>query len=231
MNAKPSSSAAQAAARAASGMTFPHGFLDFLTVSQGRRHRVGDYDLDPVRLDRFNRSLHEISREAPSVSMDQIACAGQRALQRHADGSLPSFVQSRMAALARMEQLVRDIGWGCDDDCRHKVEVVDEYHQCADDLIPDDLPVIGLLDDALLADVVLQLLRPELLDYEQFCRFRTMATAYAGRSEADAGMTREHWLEAIRQARQSLSRIDERDGNDALRFGPSAPRHARFRVC
>jgi hypothetical protein len=35
-------------------VTFPHGFLDFLRISQGRRHLVGDYELEPQRLERFN---------------------------------------------------------------------------------------------------------------------------------------------------------------------------------
>lgn len=230
MNAKPQSHAAARAADAASGLTFPHGFMDFLKISEGRRHRIGDYDLDPARLDRFNDALHALSKEAPPVSMDQIASAGQRALQRHADGSLPSFVQSRMTALARMEQLLRDAAWGCDDESRHKIEVVDEYHHCADDLIPDDLPVVGLLDDALLADVAYQLLRPELLDYDHFCQFRKVATEFAGIPESASGLTRQHWLEAIRQARQSLSRLDEREAGERDRFAPTTHNYRMFRV-
>lgn len=47
-------------------VTFPHGFLDFLTVSPGRRHRIGDYELEPERLERFNRALRELSAERPA---------------------------------------------------------------------------------------------------------------------------------------------------------------------
>jgi hypothetical protein len=38
---------------------FPHGFLDFLRRRDGRHHRVGDYELEPAGLERFNRALRD----------------------------------------------------------------------------------------------------------------------------------------------------------------------------
>ena len=98
-----------------SSVTFPHGFLDFLNVSLGRRHRIGDYELEPERLETFNRALRGLSPEAPDITMDQIATAAQRALLRHADGSTPPFVQSRMATLTRLERMAVDEAWGSSD--------------------------------------------------------------------------------------------------------------------
>lgn len=207
-------------------ITFPHGFLDFLNVSPGRRHRVGDYELQPDRLDNFNRTLRELSREAPGITMDQIATAAQRALQRHADGSTPPFVQSRMATLARLERMAADRSWQCSDECQRLIGVLDAYRNDDQDLIPDDQPVVGLLDDAVLVDVALQLLRAELGDYEDFCRFRKVAAEFAGMSEAETGITRNHWVEAMIQARHSLGRID---GSPNDRFAPD-PRASLFHI-
>lgn len=189
-------------------ITFPHGFLDFLHVSQERRHTIGDYELEPARLDRFNHALRELSPDAPAMTLDQIASAAERAVARHRDGATPPFVQSRMAALARLEDLAADVAWSASVELQRQVAVLLEYRRDAGDLIPDDRPVIGLLDDAVLVDVALQLLRGELGDYEDFCRFRRVAAEFAGMSEADAGLTREHWLEAMLQAHESLSRVD-----------------------
>jgi uncharacterized membrane protein YkvA (DUF1232 family) len=191
-----------------SSITFPHGFLDFLTVSQGRRHRVGDYTLEPGRLDTFNRALHTLSPEAPGLTLDQIATAAQRALLRHGDGGMPPFVQSRMATLVRLESMVADAPWRSSDECRRQVAVLQEYRSETMDLIPDEQPVVGLLDDALLVDIALQLLRDELGDYEDFSRFRKVAAEFAGMSEQATGLTREHWIEAMVQAHRSLGRID-----------------------
>lgn len=212
--------------RGHNSITFPHGFLDFLNVSPGRRHRVGDYELEPERLETFNRALRALSPEAPGITMDQIATAAQRALQRHADGSTPPFVQSRMATLIRLERMAMDDAWRGSDECRRLVDVVQAYRVDDQDLIPDDQPVVGLLDDAVLVDIALQLLRGELGDYEDFCRFRKVAAEFSGLSEAEAGITRDHWVEAMIQARRSLGRIDGM-AND--RFAPD-PRASLFHI-
>jgi hypothetical protein len=56
-------------------LAFPHGFLDFLRKGDRRRHRVGDHELEPAGLERFNRALRELSPQAPAITMDQIAGA------------------------------------------------------------------------------------------------------------------------------------------------------------
>jgi uncharacterized membrane protein YkvA (DUF1232 family) len=207
-------------------ITFPHGFLDFLRISQERHHRIGDYELEPARLERFNQALRELSPEAPKMTFDQIATAAERALARHRDGSTPPFVESRMAALARLEVMVADIGWDAVAEARRQVGVLQAYRRDGNDLIPDDEPVIGLLDDAVLIDVALQMIRGELADYEDFCRFRRVAAEFAGMSEADTGLTRAHWLEAMLQAHSSLARTD---AGPRQRYVPD-PRASLFHI-
>jgi hypothetical protein len=58
-------------------LAFPHGFLDFLRKGDRRRHRVGDHELEPAGLERFNRALRELSPQAPAITMDQIAGAAK----------------------------------------------------------------------------------------------------------------------------------------------------------
>jgi hypothetical protein len=205
--------------------TFPRGFLDFLQVSQGRRHRVGTYEIERPRLERFNLALRELSPDAPRLTLDQIASAAQRALLRHADGSTPSFVVSRMAALARLEAMVDDAGWTATTDVRRQVSVLQAYRHDEYDLIPDSEPVIGLLDDAVLVDVALQLLGSELADYEDFCRFRRVAAEFAGLPESGVALTRAHWLEAMLQAHSSLGR----QRGSPHRYAPD-PRASLFHI-
>lgn len=188
-------------------ITFPHGFLDFLRISQARRTSIGGRELQAAGLERFNLALRELSPDAPRMTLDQMATACERALARHADGGTPPFVASRMAALERLEGMAADQAWAACDEVRRQIAVVQGYRNDGDDLIPDDEPVIGLLDDAVLIDVALQLLRGELADYEDFCRFRRVAAEFAGLTEADTGLTRAHWLEAMLQAHNSLDRV------------------------
>lgn len=206
-------------------MTFPHGFLDFLKVSPGRRHHVGDYELEPHRLDRFNEALHDLSPEAPAMTLDQIASAAKRALQKHPDGAVPPFVQSRMDALQRLETLAGDGDFEPSPELRRQVRILQAYRVDDADLIPDGIAVVGLLDDAVLVDVALQLLHDELADYEDFCRFRKVAAEFAGIDEDATGLTRAQWIEAIEQAQASLARV----GAKPRRFVPD-PRASLFHI-
>ncbi len=113
-----------------------------------------------------------------------------------------------MDSLARLQEMSNDAAWALAADVARQVEVLTEYRVDANDLIPDALPVIGLLDDAVLVDVALQLLRDEVAGYEDFCRFRRVAADFAGMSEVAMGLTRRQWLEALLQARQRSGGFD-----------------------
>lgn len=208
-----------------SSMTFPHGFADFLKVSPGRRHHIGDHELRPEHLARFNQALRDLSPEAPAMSLDQIATAGKRALQRHPDGATPPFVQSRMRSLTRLEMLAQDIDWEPSEELRRQVRVLKSYRLDDAKLIPDELAVVGLLDDAVLVDVALQLLHDELGNYEDFCRFRKVAADFAGIAESETGLTRSQWLEALQEARISRAKTDVA----VERFAPN-PRDSLFHI-
>lgn len=206
-------------------LTYPQGFLDFLTLTPKRGHRIGDYEMQAAGLERFNAALRALSPESPSLTLDQVATAAQRALDRYPDGGQPAFVTSRMTSLSRLELLVVDDGWDADDELRGHLRTVQAYLADKDDLIPDVLPVVGRLDDAVLIDVALQLVREELAEYEDFCRFRQVAADFASLRVEDTGLTRKQWLEALLQSR---------GGNKGQRFGRTRyapdPRATLFHV-
>jgi hypothetical protein len=186
----------------ANSLAYPQGFLDFLTDSAGAGPRVGGHELQPAGLQRFNRALHAISPHSPALTLEQMANAAQRALDRYPDGGTPAFVTSRLASLARLETLVDDPGWEAGRELRDALDELRRYLAEDGDLIPDQLPVIGRLDDAVLVDVALQYLGGELADFEDFCRFRRIAADCAGMAVADTGLGRQQWLEALQQAQR-----------------------------
>jgi hypothetical protein len=186
----------------ASSLTYPQGFLDFLTASAGAGQRVGGYQLQHAGLQRFNRALHAISPQSPALTLEQMASAAQRALDRYPDGGTPAFVTSRLDSLVRLESMVADPDWLAGRELHDGLDVLRRYLADEGDLIPDRLPVIGRLDDAVLVDVALQYLGGELADYEDVCRFRRSAADCAGMAVADTGLGRQPWLEALQQAQR-----------------------------
>ncbi len=181
-------------------LTYPQGFLEFLTASPRHGYRIGDHELGAAGLERFNAALRSINPESPSLTLDQIAAAAQRALDRYPDGGQPAFVSSRLASLARLQAMVDDIGWDASDELRSGLRVLAEYIADPGGLIPDTLPVVGRLDQAVLIDIILQGVTDELADFEDFCRFRRIAADCTGIAVAETGLNRQQWLEALAHA-------------------------------
>jgi hypothetical protein len=195
--------------------TFPDGLAGLAgTVFDSRRRNAGGYELLPERLPMLNDALHRISPQAPSVQIDQMATAARRVLSRYPMGTRPAFVDSRMRAMTHLQQLADDEGWNPDPSVHECVAVLRAYLDNPDDLLPDHLPSIGLLDDALLVDLALQTLRDELADYEDFCQFRHVAADFARVGDADTGLTRGQWQQALHQARGS----SQWQGDGVLQF-------------
>ncbi len=207
-------------------LTYPKGFLDFLTLTPKRGHVVGDYVLKGEGLECFNGALASLSPESPTLTLDQFATAAQRALDRYPDGRQPAFVGSRLASLDRLQALVADAGWDPPEDLPRRLDVVRAYIAHPDRLVPDQIAVVGGLDVAVLVDVLLQLVRDDLAEYEDFCRFRQVAADYARLSVEETGLTRAQWLEALQQASEAPAR---RYGRARVRYAPD-PRASLFHV-
>lgn len=177
-------------------LTYRHGFLDFLTAMPTQDHRLAGYELQPAGLACFNAALNAISPESPPLNLGQIAAAGQRALERCPDGGQPAFIASRLALLARLQAMVDDSGWEASDELRARVQVLNTYMTDPGALFPSRLAVIGNLDDALLIDVALQVVRDELSEFEDFCRFRSIVAEREGIAADSVRISREQWLQA-----------------------------------
>ena len=62
-----------------SSITYPQGFLDFLMLNPSRGHQVGDHPLQASGMARMNAALRALSAQSPTLTLDQVATAAQRA--------------------------------------------------------------------------------------------------------------------------------------------------------
>lgn len=92
----------------------------------------------------------------------------------------PEFVMSRLETLKQLIEMVRDTQWRLEG--RDRVRVLDALAYFADpeDLIPDRIPGIGYIDDAIMLELVARELKHEVKSYEDFCDFRKQKAAKAG---------------------------------------------------
>jgi uncharacterized membrane protein YkvA (DUF1232 family) len=88
------------------------------------------------------------------------------------DESPPDFIGERIAKLSELIDMLEDDEWRLTGQDRARVLNALAYFVDPDDLIPDKVPGIGYLDDAIMVELVLQELRHEIEAYDDFCEFR-----------------------------------------------------------
>ena len=84
----------------------------------------------------------------------------------------PKFVTDRLEKLDPLVNMVRDEDWKLSGDDRKRVVDALAYFADPDDLIPDRIPGIGYIDDAIMIDLVSAGLAPELDAYADFVAHR-----------------------------------------------------------
>jgi uncharacterized membrane protein YkvA (DUF1232 family) len=84
----------------------------------------------------------------------------------------PDFVVERIQKLERLIEMLRDREWRLEGRDRERILAALAYFVDPDDLIPDRVPGIGYLDDAIMVELVARELTNEIDAYEDFCEYR-----------------------------------------------------------
>lgn len=164
---------------------------------QARRHQIGQFRLDNGELDRFNLLLVELGRAGPALDADQVASAARELADRCQRGT-PECITERLSQAQVLAHMASDGGWEVAEPMLPLVHTTLGYVTHHDGLIPDWLPLVGRLDDAIVIDTALPRLAPELGDYLSFCRVRHAEAWMRGCAPAAVPLRRAQW-EAMRQ--------------------------------
>ena len=84
----------------------------------------------------------------------------------------PDFVVERIRKLEQLIEMLLDRDWRLEGADRARILDAIAYFVDPDDLIPDRIPGIGYLDDAIMVELVARELTHELEAYEDFCEYR-----------------------------------------------------------
>ena len=165
-------------------------------------------ELSDRDLRHFRRELHK-ARESVQIADDEEilgAAADLVAAMRRTD--LPDFVTERLEKLETLLAMVMDHQWPLTEEERSPVLSGLAYLCDPEDLIPDDIPGIGMLDDAVMIELVFRELRHELDAYADFMKFRDELKKAGGKApapqvEARLERRRGQLLERMRRRRKS----------------------------
>ena len=185
-------------------------------------------ELHEKELARFNRIAQRFAPEQPAFTLDQVAGAARRVLRAAAKGQESVFIKVRMRRGGEIRAACNDKMWKLsptvDADMRELIGYLDD----PTGLIHDSVPVVGLLDDAILVDAAMNKLRAELDDYADFCRFRVAEAARMDVSIAAVDIDRERW-QAEREEEIKLEQQLRRVRSSSYARGETAERG--FRIC
>ncbi len=115
-------------------------------------------------------------------------------IERAGATDLPQFISNRLLKLRILLNMIRDVEWKLTEEEVHSIRGALYYFVDPDDLIPDHIPGIGLLDDAMYAEIVVQELKIEIKMYQEFCQFRIAEENHRRAQGIDPHVGREDWI-------------------------------------
>jgi uncharacterized membrane protein YkvA (DUF1232 family) len=147
--------------------------------------------------------MREAQKSAANAPPEVIVAAAEQLLQQVGDTRIPAFIMERLEKLRIMIKMLADQEWRLPDADAARVLNALAYFCEPEDLIPDHIPGIGYLDDAIMIELVAAELRHEFEAYVDFCVFRDSVPPKAGVKARSSEVTREDWLDKRRAELQS----------------------------
>lgn len=158
------------------------------------------FDLEERDLDYFRtvikRAQEKSAQRATGEETVEGVCVRAEAVVQTVRGSAaPSFVLQRIGRVASLIDMLRDDEWALPGPERANVLSALTYFADPEDIIPDSVPVLGYIDDAIMIELIVKDLRPEIDAFEDFRRYRREERS----RNRNPNVTRDEWLEAKRR--------------------------------
>ena len=176
------------------------------------------FELGEDDLRHFRLIMQQARSTAARIAPEDIVAAAEDLLDSIGQEGTPAFVAERLHKLRLLIEMLSDIDWRLPQREADRVLSALAYFAEPDDLIPDDIPGLGFLDDAIMIELICREMKHEIEAYQDFCDFRERVLKRAGRRER---VSREEWLENRRaelQARMRRRKRKDRTGSPGKRI-------------
>jgi len=170
---------------------------------------LSDQDLQHFQkiVDRAKAALEDARKPA------EIEKAARKLIEEAKGGELPDFIADRLVKLETVINMVGDEEWRLSDEERNRVLGALVYFTDPEDLIPDHVPGLGFLDDAIYVELIIRELKAEIDSYEEFCAFRSAEEKRRTERGENPHVEREAWLADKRAALHARMRRRRRAGS------------------
>lgn len=120
----------------------------------------------------FRRELQRAHAAVRSADDEDILAAATDLVATLRRAELPDFIAERLRKLEMLQAMLTDPDWPLEESERNPVLAALAYVCDPEDIIPDEVPGIGLLDDAVMIELVFRDLVHEIAAYADFCTWR-----------------------------------------------------------
>ncbi len=182
-------------------------------------------DLKDSDLQFFIDAAKRAQAKAGNLTPKQITDAAGKLLVESQSMKVPEFISARLSKLGSMIDMINDASWDLSEDDKKRVLSALTYFAEPEDVIPDSVPVLGFLDDAIMIELCQRELKHEIDAYEDFVAHRAAEAAHRKVDVNTVKMQRVDWLEDRRaelQARMQARRTES--------YVPTSFSQALFRV-
>ena len=166
------------------------------------------FDLDDNDLNHFRLIMRAARTAAARMAPEDIVAAAEDLLQDIVDTSAPGFILERIKKLRLMIRMLTDLEWRLPHQEATRVLNALTYFTEPDDLIPDHIPGLGFLDDAIMVELVVRELQHEIEAYQDFCDVREHNRAKR------TAVSRDDWLDGRRKELQARMRERSKQSDD-----------------
>jgi hypothetical protein len=193
---------------------------------RARRSHISGSEPDPRTVARFLGVASALAGEARAPQLDTIASAARQLVRRSHGPSQLVAIRQRLRCLRALRMLACEPAWTLDPAIRERIQLISDYAAGGSRLLPDSLPVVGGLDNALLVDLAMPALVDELDAYLDFRRLRLEEALLRGERPHALSFGRDEWLDARDAEARLLAHILERGRSTYLEDAGAA----RFEV-
>ena len=160
------------------------------------------FELDDNDLRHFRLIMDEARQAARRLAPEDIVAAAEDILKKVPESDAPGFIVQRLERLRLMIGMLSDLEWRLPHQEATRVLNALAYFAEPEDLIPDHIPGLGFLDDAIMIELVVRELKHEIEAYQDFCDYRDRLKA-----QGDGGSaSRQGWLDTRRKELQARMR-------------------------
>jgi uncharacterized membrane protein YkvA (DUF1232 family) len=173
------------------------------------------FELTESDLDYFRDVMHKAQAGAKKLSDEEILTNAKN-VSVNIKNNVPEFVRERIQKLETFVAMIEDDEWHMPNEERVEVLSALAYFSDPEDLVPDHIPLLGFIDDAIMIELVAEEFKDDFEAFEEFCAYRTREEGRSG----DNAITRDEWLEAKRHelhSRMKSRRSSRRRGGSSFR--------------